>query len=139
LQSRSSHSLFSSYCFFKDIHYILVIPNCMPYPWVASNFFYLKKNIFLLLPFEKLYHSLFYLSISSYIVRILSGALRNFSSVHRFFEQIQFGKSVVMSGCIIFITKFLFYIALLYMCLGIWNEFSFLVYMGPFIVIIRVC
>jgi hypothetical protein len=36
------------------------MPKCMPYPWVAPIFF---KVIFLVPPFEKLHHSLFYLSI----------------------------------------------------------------------------
>jgi hypothetical protein len=29
---------FSGYCSFKDVYYKLVMPNCMPYPWVASIF-----------------------------------------------------------------------------------------------------
>ena len=40
-----------------------VMPNCMPYPWVASIFFKFLKIIFLLSPFEKLHHLLFHLSI----------------------------------------------------------------------------
>jgi len=38
------------------------MPNCMPYPRVAS-FFFILKVVFLLSPFEKFRHSLFNLSI----------------------------------------------------------------------------
>jgi len=30
--------IFSGYCSSKDVYYKLVMPNCMPYPWVASVF-----------------------------------------------------------------------------------------------------
>ena len=57
-------ALFSKYCSFKDVHYKLVMPNCMPYPRVASIFLFLFLKVFFLLsPFKKLHHSLFYLSI----------------------------------------------------------------------------
>ena len=41
-------SFFSRYCSFKDVYCKLVMPNCMPYPWVASIFFKFLKVIFLL-------------------------------------------------------------------------------------------
>ena len=44
---------FPKYCSFKDVYYKLVMPNCMPYPWVASIFKFLKV-IFLPSPFERL-------------------------------------------------------------------------------------
>ena len=56
--------LFSRYCSFRDVYYKLVMPNCMPYPWVVSIFFFFNfKSNFFLLPFEKLHHLLFCLSI----------------------------------------------------------------------------
>ena len=54
--------LFSKYCSFKDVYYKLVMPNYIPYPRVASFLLFLKV-IFLLSPFERLHHSLFYLSM----------------------------------------------------------------------------
>jgi hypothetical protein len=58
LQSRSSHSLFSGYCSFKDVHYKLVMPNYGPiHKWCI--FLKFLKVIFLLLRFEKLHNSLF--------------------------------------------------------------------------------
>ena len=56
-------AFFSRYCSFKDVYYKLVMPNYMPYPWVASIFLKFLKVIFLLSPFKKLHHSLFYMSI----------------------------------------------------------------------------
>jgi len=42
----------------------LVMPNCIPSPWVGGLFFFLIfKGNFSSFPFEKLHHSLFYLSI----------------------------------------------------------------------------
>ena len=33
---------FPKYCYFKDVYRKLVMPNCMPYPWVASIFKFIK-------------------------------------------------------------------------------------------------
>ena len=35
---------FSGYCSFKNVYYKLVMPNCMPYPLVASVFFLIFKS-----------------------------------------------------------------------------------------------
>jgi hypothetical protein len=56
-------AIFSGYCFFKDVHYKLVMPKCMPYRWMAYIFLRFLKVSFLLSQFEKLHHSLFHPSI----------------------------------------------------------------------------
>jgi len=35
---------FSKYCSSKDVYFKFVMPNCMPYPWVASIFFLIFKS-----------------------------------------------------------------------------------------------
>ena len=44
---------FSGYCSLKCVYYKLVMPNCMPYPWVAYIFLRFLKVIFLLTPTER--------------------------------------------------------------------------------------
>jgi hypothetical protein len=55
---------FSGYCSFKDDCYKLVMPNYMPYPWVASVLRFLKV-IFLLSPLENSVFSKF--NFSTYV------------------------------------------------------------------------
>jgi hypothetical protein len=44
-KSRSPHGLFTKYCSSKNVYYKLVMPNCMPCPWVASVILIFKSNL----------------------------------------------------------------------------------------------